>query len=245
MPPSGRTLDDRPVRAGGGGPGGHDWDRGYGGGDNNSGDSPGPRTRLRRYRIGLAIGLVAVFMFFAALTSAFIVRQGTRTLDQANEYKTNWQPIQIPTLLWINTAILLLSSLTMERARRATMRSGMPAFVGPGTIRMEEPRLPWLGITVVLGVGFLIGQVMAWLELNRQGIFLATNASSSFYFMLTGIHALHLAGGIVVLLGTSFASLLRRPLESRQIATDITAWYWHFMGVLWLYILALLYFFGA
>ncbi|MEO6120344.1 MAG: cytochrome c oxidase subunit 3, partial [Terriglobales bacterium] len=102
--------------------------------------------------------------------------------------------------------------------------------------------LPWLGITLVLGIGFLFGQYEAWKQLNFEGWFIKTNPSSSFFFILTGTHALHLVGGLIALAWASAATALARPMESLQVATDISAWYWHFMGVLWLGVVGLMYF---
>ena len=81
---------------------------------------------------------------------------------------------------------------------------------------------------------------MAWSELEARGFFIATSASSSFVYLLTGMHALHLLGGIVALLYAGATSLLKKPIETRRIEIDIAAWYWHFMALLWIYIFALL-----
>ena len=145
-------------------------------------------------------------------------------------------------LLGINTAILLISSITMELARRKATRQAALAPVSsiPGVSLGDEGSFPWLGITVVLGCAFLAGQWLAWGELHRRGFFVYTNPSSSFAFLLTIAHAVHLVGGMIALGWASVASLLDRPVESRRIAVDITAWYWHFMAVLWIYIFLLL-----
>ena len=92
------------------------------------------------------------------------------------------------------------------------------------------------------GVAFLAGQAYAWHELRRANVAFATNSSSSFFFILTGVHAVHLLGGILALLYAGVTAWLHRPPETRRIVIDVTAWYWHFMGVLWIYIFALLYF---
>jgi cytochrome c oxidase subunit 3 len=110
----------------------------------------------------------------------------------------------------------------------------------PGVSLGSERSFPWLGITVLLGFGFLIGQWLAWGELHNRGFYVNTNPSSSFAFLLTITHAVHLTGGIIALLWAASSSLLHKPVESRRIVVDITAWYWHFMAVLWLYIFALL-----
>jgi len=145
-------------------------------------------------------------------------------------------------LLAINTAVLLVSSVTMELARRNVAQQAALAPVKsiPGISLGDERSFPWLGITILLGIGFLAGQWLAWAELHARGFFLDTNTNSSFVFLLTRAHAVHLVGGMIALLWAGSASLLHRPVESRRIAVDITAWYWHFMAVLWIYVFALL-----
>jgi cytochrome c oxidase subunit 3 len=183
-------------------------------------------------------------MVFISLTSAYIVRQGLPTFDGAsNSYVRDWGRTDLPwVLLAINTALLLVSSLTIEFARRGAARQAALAPVKsiPGVSLGNEKSFPWLGITVLLGIGFLAGQWLAWVELHNRGFYVSTNPSSSFAFLLTIAHAIHLGGGMIALLWAASASLLRKPVEARRIVVDITAWYWHFMAVLWVYIFALL-----
>ena len=217
-----------------------------GGGDDGraGGSSPNYGQRLRRARLGLAVGLTPVIMLFVSFTSAYIVRQGLPTLDlRTNTYVHDWLPVNLPwVLLMINTVVLLVSSVTMELSRRQITRQAALAPVQsiPGVSLGEERTVPWLGITVVLGLGFLAGQWLAWQELENRGFYLATSASSSFVYLLTGMHAIHLAGGILALTYAAITSLLRKPVEARRIVVDITAWYWHFMALLWIYVFALL-----
>jgi cytochrome c oxidase subunit 3 len=216
-----------------------------GGGDDGRGeDAPNYGARLRRARLGLACGIATVCMVFISLTSAYIVRQGLPTFDGAsNSYVRDWGRTDLPwALLAINTALLLGSSLTMEFARRNAARQAALAPVQsiPGISLGNEKTFPWLGITVLLGIGFLAGQWLAWGELHNRGFYVSTNPSSSFAFLLTIAHAIHLAGGMIALVWAASASLLHRPVEARRIVVDITAWYWHFMAVLWIYIFALL-----
>jgi len=181
---------------------------------------------------------------FVSLTSALIVRRGLPTFDDASRtYLRDWGGVQLPwVLLAINTAILLISSLTMEGARRGIARRAALAPVQsiPGVSLGEERNFPWLGVTVVLGLGFLVGQWMGWSELKSRGFFVATNPSSSFVYLLTAAHAVHLAGGIIALLWAGITSLQHKPIEGRRIVVDVAAWYWHFMAVLWIYVFALL-----
>jgi len=215
-----------------------------GGDDGRGGDIPDYGARLRRARLGLICGIATVGMVFISLTSAYIFRRGLPTFQgESNTYVRDWGSVNLPwTLLAVNTGILVISSFSMELARRKATRQAALAPVTsiPGISLGEETNIPWLGITVVLGVAFLIGQALAWSELHSRGFFVNTNPSSSFAFLLTIAHALHLGGGMLALLWASSASLMRRPPEARRIAVDITAWYWHFMAVLWIYIFLLL-----
>jgi cytochrome c oxidase subunit III len=217
---------------------------GGGGDDGRGGDIPNYGARLRRARLGLICAIVTVCMVFVSLTSAYIFRRGLPNFDgTTNSYVRDWGTLDLPWVLFgINTAILLFSSLTMELARRSAARQAALAPVRsiPGVSLGHENRFPWLGLTVLMGFGFLVGQWLAWGELKNRGFYIDTNPSSSFAFLLTIAHAVHLAGGIIAMLWAASASLLHKPVEVRRIAVDITAWYWHFMAVLWLYIFALL-----
>lgn len=219
----------------------------YGGGDDGRGDGfPDYGQRLRRARLGLAVALAPIFMFFVSIVSAYIVRQGLPTFDErTNTYVRDWIPVDLPVaLLLVNTGLLLASSVTAEFARRQITRQAAlaPLRSIPGVSLGEERGFPWLAVTVVLGGGFLTGQWLAWRELADRGFYVATSASSSFVYLLTAAHGIHLAGGVLVLLYAAIVSLLHKPVEARRIVVDVTAWYWHFMFVLWIGIFALLWF---
>jgi len=217
---------------------------GSGDGDRDNPGSPDYASRLRRARLGLGVALTPILMLFVSFTSAYVVRQGLPTLDpETNKVVHDWVSVPLPTALFlINTLVLIASSLTIERARRQLSRQMIlqPIEQIPGVRASNEKRFPWLGITILLGLAFLTGQWFAWRELADRGFFVATGPSSSFFYLLTGAHAFHLMGGILALFIAGSTVILRRSLESRQIAVDVTAWYWHFMALLWIYILALL-----
>ena len=176
-------------------------------------------------------------MIFISFTSAYIVRQGLPTFDPAtNTLVRDWFSVRLPGLLFVNTIVLLLSSAAMELARRRTLQDVQSTNDSPNA----ESRIPWLALTVLLGLSFLVGQWTVWRELASAGFYISTNPSSSFTYLLTGTHGAHLLGGIVALLAAVAAALLRRPIESRAILVDIAGWYWHSMAVLWVYILCLL-----
>lgn len=218
-----------------------------GGGEGGRGDNyPDYGQRLRRARLGLAIALAPIFMFFISITSAYIVRQGLPTFDdKTNSYVRDWIPVELPlALLLMNTALLAASSVSAEFARRQITRQAALAPVSsiPGVSLGNERRFPWLYVTVVLGTGFLLGQWLAWQELAARGFYLATSASSSFVYLLTAAHGVHLLGGVLVLGYAAIISLVHKPVEARRIVVDVTAWYWHFMFLLWVGIFALLWF---
>jgi cytochrome c oxidase subunit 3 len=170
---------------------------------------------------GIWVGLAAITMTFAAFTSALIVRQGTAPLVH----------IALPPVLYLNTLLIIASSVSLEVARRR-----IAGFMGGVKDQTASPAL-WLYVTLLLGLLFVAGQTFAWVQLRSQGFGLATNISYSFFYVLTVAHALHVfggLGGLVRVIVKLNESVLRRS------TLDATSRYWHFMGVLWLYLLLLL-----
>lgn len=218
-----------------------------GGGDNGPDDGyPDYGRRLNRARLALLLGVVSISMLFVTITAVFFLRQATVVLDhQTGRYVHEWAQLQLPVrlLLW-NTLVLLLSSATMELARRSVAREMVLAPVaGIAGIALDRDfRIPWLPITATLGILFLGGQWLAWESLRVHGFHVFTSGPSPFFYILTGAHAIHLAVGIMVLLYAALISLLRQSIEHRRIVLEVATWYWHFMGVLWLYVFGLLQF---
>jgi cytochrome c oxidase subunit 3 len=171
---------------------------------------------------GIWVVLASITMTFAAFTSALIVRQGGAT---------DWKHLTLPPILYLNTLVLVASSITLEVARRR-----VSAYMKGPRDQTAPPAL-WLYITLCLGLIFVAGQYVAWLQLRAQGLFLATNPNSSFFYVLTGIHAVHVSGGL-----GGLARVIRRLNKSvlRKSTLDATSHYWHFMGALWVYLLLLL-----
>ena len=213
------------------------------GGDGGRPGLPDYGTRLRRARLGLLVALIPVLMLFVSFTSAYVVRQGLPTLDpRTNNLIRDWIPVALPRLLLVNTFVLLVSSVSMELARRR-LKSQVALETSlslPGETMGTEMRIPWLAATLALGLMFLFGQWTAWKQLAASGFYVSTTPSSSFVYLLTGAHAAHLLGGVVALFIAGIATLLHRSLKTRSIVVDVTAWYWHFMAGLWVYILCLL-----
>lgn len=226
-------VDRRPTGGGGGG-GDDDWKP----------HRRGPRELLNRTRAFVFCALAGDMMFFVVLVALFYARQtGThmdaRTLRQVGD----WHPILLPPILFLNTAVLALSSLTMEVARRHIFREidVLEEWLGLGTPALRRTR-PWLGATLALGLMFLAGQAMAWKQLTAQGFAFDQTATpaSYFFYLITGLHAAHLGLGILALLLCIGALGWSKRVESRQIAVDATAWYWHTMGFAWLVLFAVL-----
>jgi cytochrome c oxidase subunit III len=195
-----------------------------GGDDGEGGDDESKRRRNwsatpRRYSTAIALGLVAILMFFMALASAFIVlRRGSGV----------WVTVHLPVVVWANTAVLLASSFTLEAARRRLSLADLRGF-----------RKFWM-FTTVLGFLFVAGQLVAWRQLVAQGVYIASNQASSFFYIFTGAHAVHLLGGVGALVYVSARKFGERDV-SRSTAAEVASYYWHFMDGLWIFLLALLY----
>lgn len=173
----------------------------------------------RRYATAIILGMVSIVMFFMGMVAAFIFLRSTNR---------GWVTIRIPAIVYFNTLILLCSSGIIELARRRLAFADVLRF-----------RKLWLFATG-LGFAFLIGQLIAWRELVLAGFYVATNQASSFFYIFTGLHGLHLLGGICALLYVSFRKFEKAGV-SRSVAAEVASYYWHFMDGLWIFLLALLY----
>jgi cytochrome c oxidase subunit 3 len=188
--------------------------------------------------------LAAHMMFFLALAVMFYAHQGTGHFDaRTQEFIGDWHPVQLPPILFLNTAVLILSGLTVEIGRRRIFREldVVEEWLGLGRPALART-LPWLAATLVLGALFVAGQWTAWKQLASQGFAFDHMATPAIYFfyILTGFHAAFLLLGLLVLAVSLGALGLLRKVEYRQIAVDGLAWYWHAMGLVWLALFALL-----
>lgn len=216
------NLGLRGVRGsnGKGGPG----DGGPGGGA----EQPGTWTP-DHYRIGMLAGIASILMMFTALASAYVVRSGLPG-------SFDWRGMNVPSFVWLSTALIILSSLTIGRAQKA-LRRGEESVYGR-----------WLALTLLLGFGFLAAQLLAWRQLVAAGVYVASNPHSSFFYVLTGLHGIHLLGGILALgyllvyarRGAQGAGAARFEVKRRAL-TDVVAIYWHFMDGLWVFLFLLLF----
>jgi len=175
--------------------------------------------RTERYSSsGIWVGVFAITMSFAAFTSALFVREGT----------ADWAHLVLPSILYVNTLVLLASSGTLEMARHRLLSEA------EGTRKASA----WVLLTLLLGLAFCVGQYRAWLDLRAEGIYLATNPNSSFFYLLTFLHALHVCAGILALVYLAGRLVASHTTFRRSLFLN-TAVYWHFMGVLWVYLFLL------
>jgi cytochrome c oxidase subunit 3 len=163
--------------------------------------------------------MVSIVMFFMGMVAAFLFLRATNGA---------WVPLHLPSIVWFNTAILITSSGVMEAARRRLALADVQKF-----------RKLWFGATILGGL-FLTGQLIAWREMVSAGFYVATNQASSFFYIFTGLHGVHLFGGICALLYVSLRKF-ERAAVSRAVAAEVASYYWHFMDGLWVFLLALLY----
>ena len=181
-----------------------------------------------RFRTGAWVVIAGIVMLFTALTSAYIVRSAS---------SNDWQPIAMPRVLWLSTALIMISSVTMEISRRS--------LKGQGKQQSDAGYGRWLVITVALGLAFLATQLLAWRQLVRQGVYMASNPFNSFFYLFTAAHGLHLLGGILALGYLLLRTTRKRATvdsELRRVgAADAASIYWHFMDGLWVALFMLLF----
>ena len=205
------------IGGGGGGIGPPAEGRGGGGGDRGGRPWKPPQGR---YSTAIILGMISIFMFFLVPCTVFLILLHTSKV---------WVPLQLPKILWFNTAILLVSSYTLEKARQRLPAGDLRGF-----------RRLWRA-TTILGLVFLTGQLVAWLQLVSTGLFIASNQATSFFYVFTGAHAVHLLGGLAAFFFVATRNFDKSKI-SRVTAAKITSQYWHFMDGLWVFLLMLLYF---
>jgi len=188
-----------------------------GGGGGGEPDSSFP---ISARQIATWLLMTGIAMLFAGLTSAYVVLRGVPT----------WEKIPLPSQVWVNTLILFASSLTLELARRSVKADKV------ATLRQ------WLGVTGILGIAFVLGQVLLWRELTASGVLLTSTLHSSFFYVLSGIHAVHILGGLIALAVVSVKAWSGRLSSISFEPLQLCATYWHFMGGVWLYLILLLVF---
>jgi len=185
-------------------------------------EEPKATLSMHPKKFALWLFIVSIVMLFAALTSAYIVKQADG----------NWLSFKLPSIFAVNTAIIAISSITMHLAYLAAKKDALG-------------RIKWmLLVTVVLGVLFLVGQYISWSELVKNNVYFVSNyASGSFIYVFTGLHGVHLISGIIFLLITFISSLRLKVHAKKLVQIEMCMTYWHFLGGLWLYLYLFLLFY--
>jgi cytochrome c oxidase subunit 3 len=182
-------------------------------------DLPAPgRLMIPTAKLGLLFFLAVVTVLFSLLATAYSMRMMSE----------DWRPLPEPPLLWLNTLLLVLSSTALHWSWTATRRN--------------NPTQTRAGLTAasILTLSFLAGQLVAWWQMSGLGYFLATNPANTFFYLLTALHALHIAGGMVALARTAAKLRDRIPLPTLRLSLELCTYYWHFLLVVWLALFALM-----
>lgn len=185
---------------------------------------PTSGVKRRASYTGLYAFLASVIMFFAGFSSALVVRRAGAK---------DWKPVPMPDLIWVNTAVLAVSSVVAEKARRDLREGSRTRF-----------NIGW-GLATLLGCAFLFLQVKLWYQLRDAGVYMGSNVSGAFFYLGTIAHAVHLGGGVVAMIYLSFRAMRWQLGPGRRTGVDVATVYWHFLGVLWLYLVALFWFLAA
>jgi cytochrome c oxidase subunit III len=170
-------------------------------------------------KFALWLFIASIIMLFGAWTSAYIVKRGD----------AGWSEIVLPWHFWMNSVIIVLSSVSMILSVNAARRDNL------------EMVKVMVSLTTILGLGFLAGQILAYKELVQLNeYFTGGNVSHSFIYVLTGAHGLHLVGGVVYLVLVLVATFRYKVHSRNMTRIEMCATYWHFLGILWLYLFAFL-----
>jgi cytochrome c oxidase subunit III len=217
-------------RRGSGGSNNNGGGGGDDGGDNKSNDVNHPQFeeiedfKPNKYRIGMWFLLLVVMMTFGGLIGAYVVISTNGVIE--------WKPFALPIQIWISTVLIILSSIAYEFSR-------MKLFSGD-----QKQSKNWLLITTFFGAAFISSQLLSWLALVRQGVYMQSNPYAGFFYILTAVHALHVIGGICALgytvLRTWNITQQSIELERRKTVSTVVGWYWHFMDGLWIVLVLLL-----
>ena len=165
--------------------------------------------------------IISIIMLFAAFTSAYLVRRA----------EGNWTEFEIPTVFFISTAVLILSSLSMHLSVKAAKRDEISKLRSLITV------------TTVSGIAFLVLQVLGWQKLQEAEVYVKGNPAESFYYVLTGVHFFHIISGLCVLLYAFYSTFKGKINAKNTTQIEVCATYWHFLDVLWIYLFLFLIYF--
>ncbi len=177
------------------------------------GGDRGKRIHPHKFTMWVAIG--SIVMMFAGLTSAFIVKSN----------QTNWVTVSIPRMFWISTAVIIISSITLQMALRSFKQRVMNQY------RML------IGVTLLLGVAFVVLQWLGFQDLWAQKITFRGAGAGQFLYVIFGLHAIHVIGGIIALIVMFIRAFIGKTKLYSSVPVEVMAVYWHFVDVLWIYLL--------
>lgn len=177
-----------------------------------------PKNKIHPHKFTLWVAIGSILMMFAGLTSAYIVKRN----------QANWESFEIPVLFWISTAVIVLSSLTIVAANKAFRARAM------GRCRSL------VFVTMALGVLFIVLQAIGFKQLWDQGLTLQKNVAYSFLYVIVGLHALHVIGGVVALVVMTLKAFSNKTRVYSSVPLEVMSTYWHFVDVLWIYLLVFL-----
>ncbi|MDQ3393509.1 MAG: cytochrome c oxidase subunit 3 [Bacteroidota bacterium] len=180
----------------------------------NVAEEPIETLAMHPKKFALWLFIVSIIMIFAAMTSAYIVRQG----------EGNWFEFELPAIFWINSAVILASSVTMQIAYFAAKKDNL------------ELVKVFTAITTALGVAFLVLQLLAWEELVQMGVFFVGNPSGSFLYVLTGLHGFHLITGVIYLFILLTSTFKYKVHSKSMVQMEMCTTFWHFLDALWIYL---------
>ena len=181
-------------------------------------EKPGRPVSMEPKKFALWLFIVTIVMLFAAFTSAYIVRQA----------EGNWLDFSLPSIFYWNTGILLLSSVTMQWAYNSAKRDDLK------NVKTA------IFLSIVLGIGFLVGQIFGWDMLVDDGVFFVGNPSGSFMYIFTGLHGVHLISGIIFIIIVLIATIKYKVHSKNILLIEMCNTYWHFLDALWVYLFVFL-----
>ncbi len=176
------------------------------------------RNKIHPHKFTLWVGIGSIIMMFAGLTSAYIVKRS----------QANWTMLEIPGIFWASTITILLSSLTMYLSVKAFRERNMNRYRS------------MLSLTAILGLAFLVMQVIGFLQYKSMDIRLVgagSNASYSFLLAIASLHAAHVFGGVIALVIIARKALSSRKRSYSSVPVEVVATYWHFVDILWIYLI--------
>ena len=175
-------------------------------------------TRIHPHKFNLWVGIASILMMFAGLTSAYIVKRN----------QANWQTFELPVAFWYSTAVIIVSSFTLMLAVSSFKK------------RMMSKYRLLMGATLLLGIIFIVLQIVGFQQLWGLGITLQGNVSYSFLYVIVGLHAAHVIGGIIALIIMCLQAFRTSVRNYSIVPVELMNTYWHFVDILWIYLLVFL-----